>query len=482
MLHAKGRPPLSTDDLRDQRDQLKALVDLCHIYGLAVIGDVVYNHAGGPFDPQSMRFFDRPWNREWWDRDNYFVAGGGWAGGRIFDCAVDEVRAFLIDNATMYLDDFHLDGLRYDEVTVTAQNGGQQFCRDITSTLRYRRPDAVQIAEYWNWDRALPVQANGLGFDAAWGDGLRRAIRSVLASAAQGASASLNLDPVRDAVRLQPNFPARWKTVVHLENHDIVDADRENPGQTEARNVALACEPDRRCWYARSRSRAASTLLLTAPGIPMLFMGQEFLEDKPWHNNPARSDLFIYWDGVKTDANMRDFLRFMQELCWLRRSHPALRAEGCNPFYVHNLNRVIAIQRWVKTLGAMWSWSHRSTKGRNTATSCRFPWVGTGLKYLTPRLMTACRQEVASTRMSPAIPRASFLTGPRSEISRIPRRWIFLRTECSSSRATGVTPSSSRYEYCHRRAPSGPKTKRRTSRIHRYCQRYFSCFRPEAGD
>jgi 1,4-alpha-glucan branching enzyme len=351
MLRSKGKGPLSANHLRDQRDQLKALVDLCHLYGLAVIGDVVYNHAGGPFDDQSMRFFERPWNSQWWDPDSYFVSGGGWAGGRIFDYAQDEVRAFLIDNAIMYLDEFHFDGLRYDEVTVIAQNGGQRFCRDITSTLRYRRPAAVQIAEYWNWDRALPVQENGLGFDAAWGDGLRLAVRSVLAGAAQGSSASLNLDVVRDALRLPPGFPAMWKTVVHLENHDIVDADRQDPSQIQPRIAALACETDRRCWYARSRSRVASVLLLTAPGIPMLFMGQEFMEDKPWHNNPARSDLFIYWDGLATDANMRDFLRFMQELCWLRRAHPALRAEGCNPFYVHNQDRVIAVQRWMEGTG-----------------------------------------------------------------------------------------------------------------------------------
>jgi 1,4-alpha-glucan branching enzyme len=41
----------------------------------------------------------------------------------------------------------------------------------------------------------------------------------------------------------------------------------------------------------------------------------------------------------------------MQELCWLRRAHPALRAEGCNPFYVHNQDRVIAVQRWVEGVG-----------------------------------------------------------------------------------------------------------------------------------
>jgi 1,4-alpha-glucan branching enzyme len=351
MLRAKGKNELTAEHLRDQRDQLKALVDLCHLYGLAVIGDVVYNHAGGPFDDQSMRFFDRPWNREWWDPDSYFVAGAGWAGGRVFNYDVDEVRSFLIDNAIMYLEDFHFDGLRYDEVTVIAQNGGQQFCRDLTSTLRYRAPATVQIAEYWNWDRALPVQENGLGFDATWSDGLRIAIRSVLAGAAQGQSAPISWDPVRDALRLPPGFPAMWKSVVHLENHDIVDADRDDPGKIQPRIAALACAPDRRSWLARSRSRVATTLLLSAPGIPMLFMGQEFLEDKPWHNNPARTDLFLYWGGLQRDANMRDFLVFTRELCWLRRMQPAMRGEGCNPFYVHNEDRVIAVQRWIEGEG-----------------------------------------------------------------------------------------------------------------------------------
>jgi 1,4-alpha-glucan branching enzyme len=351
LLRARGHGEIGLPDLRDQRDQLKALVDLCHVYGLAVIGDVVFNHAGGPFDDQSMRFFDRPWNRDWWDGDSYFVAGDGWAGGRIFDYATDEVRAFLIDNAAIYFDDFHFDGLRHDEVTVTAQNGGKRFCADVTSTLHFRKPAAIQIAEYWNWDRALPVEDGGLGFDAAWNDALRYAVRGAIQASAAGQSAYVSLDPVRDALFRPAGFPAIWKSVMHLENHDIVDADRQDQNKVQPRIAALSCPTDRRGWYARSRARVATTLLLAAPGIPMIFMGEEFLEDKPWHNNPARTDLFIYWDGLDTDRNMRDFHVFTRELCWLRRRHPGFRGEGCNPIFVRNDDRVIAFQRWVEGEG-----------------------------------------------------------------------------------------------------------------------------------
>ena len=47
----------------------------------------------------------------------------------------------------------------------------------------------------------------------------------------------------------------------------------------------------------------ATGLLLTAPGIPLLFMGQEFLEDKHWSDSDK--DLLIYWDGLRTEKRCR---------------------------------------------------------------------------------------------------------------------------------------------------------------------------------
>ena len=59
LLAETGLPPYDTLDLRGEMNQLKALIDLCHIHGLALLLDVVYNHAGGGFGDQSMYFFDR---------------------------------------------------------------------------------------------------------------------------------------------------------------------------------------------------------------------------------------------------------------------------------------------------------------------------------------------------------------------------------------------------------------------------------------
>jgi 1,4-alpha-glucan branching enzyme len=92
-------------------------------------------------------------------------------------------------------------------------------------------------------------------------------------------------------------------------------------------------------------------LLLTSPGIPLIFMGQEFLEDKQWSDtpNPAYA---ISWRGLDScDKTMSDFLRFTRELIGLRNNQPALRGEGCNIIHVHNQNRVLVFQRWVEGAG-----------------------------------------------------------------------------------------------------------------------------------
>ena len=72
----------------------------------------------------------------------------------------------------MFLDEYHVDGLRFDEVTVIDNNGGWCFCQDLTATLRYRKPSAALIAEYWGEQRWRAVAAG-----ARRGHGLRPRLR-----------------------------------------------------------------------------------------------------------------------------------------------------------------------------------------------------------------------------------------------------------------------------------------------------------------
>jgi 1,4-alpha-glucan branching enzyme len=348
MLAGFNLPKLKTAQLSGGANQLKALVDLCHLHGIAVMFDVVYNHAGGfDGDDGSLFFWDREPTGD--NNNSLYFTNQGWAGGLSFALWKQNVRQIIINNATFLLHEFHLDGLRYDEVSVLCDlnaNNGWKFCQDLTSTLRFINPRFLQNAEFWQVNPAVvaPPGQGGAGFDVTQHDALRRAVRQAVNQASWGATANVSMTSIAQA--LYPSgFGHAWQAVTCVENHDIVKARDEN------RIPVLADGSNHRSWYARSRSRVATGLLLTAPGIPQLFMGQEFLEDKQWSDDPQSANL-LYWQGLdQGDKTMVDHLRFTREAIQLRWNLPALRGDKVNPFHVHDLNRVMAFHRWLDGIG-----------------------------------------------------------------------------------------------------------------------------------
>jgi 1,4-alpha-glucan branching enzyme len=348
MLASFGHPPLTAAQLTPGVNQLKCLIDLCHLHGIAAIFDLVYNHAGGGFDDHSLWFYDRQSNGDL--NNSLYFTDQGWAGGEIFAYWNDWVSQFLIDNACFFLSECHVDGIRYDEVRVIENNGGRAFCQHLTGSVRATKPSSVQIAEYWNPDRPSAVRppGDGLGFDAELGDGLRDALRGLLSQAAGGASAPIELGDVAATLVSPAGFDAAWRIVQCLENQDLTYAGHDGA----ARVPMLADSGDRHSWYARSRSRVATALLLTAPGIPALFMGQEILEDKPWSDSRNAATL-IWWDGLAAavDSTMRDFLQCVTDLIALRHAQPALRTNGARVSRANNFERVVVLHRWVDGSG-----------------------------------------------------------------------------------------------------------------------------------
>ena len=349
LLGAMGQPRYRVEDLRGEMNQLKTLVDLCHLYGLGVILDVVYNHAGGDFGDQSLYFFDRQ-PSQGGNRNSLYFTDVGHAGGLVFDFGKPEVRDFLIQNAKFFLDEYRIDGLRYDQVSVIDHDGaphGWSFCQDLTSTLRHHKPSVLDKAEYWNVNPyVVKAPPEGAGFDTTLTDGLRIAIRNVIGSASAPDERPLDMSGL--ARSLWPDgFHDHWRFVQGPENHDIVYNGREQ-------RVARLGDPSNpRSWYGRSRARVATGISLTAPGIPMLFMGQEFLEDKQWSDNfKFHQNLLLHWAGLDAgDKQMLDHVRFTRELIKLRWRYPGLRGQGFRVVHVHNQNRVLAFHRWVEGEG-----------------------------------------------------------------------------------------------------------------------------------
>jgi 1,4-alpha-glucan branching enzyme len=351
LLHAKGLEPYDIADLHGEMNQLKALIDLCHLHGLAVLLDVVYNHAGGEFGDESIYFFDRQ-SAAVGNRNSLYFTDRGHAGGLVFDFGKPEVRDFLIQNAKFFLDEYRVDGLRYDQVSVIDHDGaphGWSFCQDLTGTLHYGRPSTLHKAEYWDVNPLIVQRPpGGAGFDTSLTNGLRIAIRDVIGNASAPDARPLNMSGL--ARSLWPDgFNEHWQFVQGPENHDIVYAEQGR----EQRVARLGHPDDPRSWFGRSRARVATGISLTAPGIPMLFMGQEFLEDKQWSDNFVdRHDLLLHWAGLDAgDKQMLDHLRFTSELLALRWRHPGLRGQGFQVVHVDDQNRVLVFHRWVEGEG-----------------------------------------------------------------------------------------------------------------------------------
>ena len=370
LLAAKKCKPISAVNIQSGHAQLQCLVDLLHIYGIAIVFDVVYNHAGGfsvngAFDNPSFFFEDRlPMGNL--NDSLYFTDQDRGTGGLAYALWNSDVRQFLINNATWYIEELHADGFRYDEISIllsTNKDSGWNFCCDLTRTLRFLKPRLLQNAEYWQYEFndyprttqqiVTSVAAGGTGFDTVQHDGLRAAIRGAIQSASSGASATVSMSSI--AATLYPaGFAHAWQTVPCIENHDLVKAGHFPPNP---RIPTLADSSNPESWYARSRTRVAMGLLLTSPGIPQLFMGQEFLENKYWDTSPAGPNL-LGWAGINPpiggtpDTARVNHLRFTQDLIRLRWSYPALRGDNANAFHVDDINRVLAFHRWLEGTGS----------------------------------------------------------------------------------------------------------------------------------
>ena len=350
--------PYTLADIATGPAQLKVLVDLCHIYGIAVTFDVVYGHGGGfEGDDNGIYFFDRqPVGN---NNNSLYCTDAGSTGGLAFAMWNEDICRFLLDNARFYMEEFHADGFRYDEVSTLLslnRDTGWAFCRQLSSMLRSSWNRCLQNAEFWPGSQSyIPdgfapiyqaVADGGCGFDVVQHDALRNALRAAVQAASFGATSTVRMSSIAQNL-YPPGLDHGWRAVTCVENHDFVKVGA-NP-----RVPWLADSADRRSWYARSRSRLATAILLTAPGIPQIFMGQEFLEDYQWSPDTTPSVNLIWWDGLikGEDRAMVNHLRFTQDIVRLRAEYSTLRGDNVNPYWTSDVDRVLAFHRWLEGSG-----------------------------------------------------------------------------------------------------------------------------------
>ncbi len=260
-------------------------VDACHQRGLGVIQDVVYNHFGpsGNYLPRFAPILDDSMSSPWGSAIN--LAGEG----------SDEVRRFIIDNALMWLQDYHVDGLRLDAVHALVDTRAihvlEEMAVEVDALSTFlNRPISLIAESDLNDPRLIsPREAGGYGLDAQWSDDFHHALVANLTGDDSGYYADFaSLEALgkvletgffhdgtkstfrgrRHGRRLDTPTMPTWRLVVCSDNHDQIG--------NRADGARLATRETPR------QLQLAALVTLLSPYTPMVFMGEEWGATTPF--------------------------------------------------------------------------------------------------------------------------------------------------------------------------------------------------------
>lgn len=322
---------------------LKELVKQAHKAGLCVLLDIVCNHLG----PQGVSL----WRFDGWSENDgggiYFYnderAQTPWGNTRP-DYGREEVRQYLHDNALLWIEEYHFDGLRIDGTSyvrsvngqLTEESGlaeGWELLTWINDALQQDHPGGIRIAEDLNDDPWITksTRQGGAGFSTQWDYGFLRVVRECVRAVEDEQRSVGNLCRI-----LQKRYEAdAFKRVIFTECHDKIS-------QAMARVPTEIFPDDPESWWSRKRSTLAAAVAFTAPGVPMLFQGQEFLQSG-W----LRDTEPLQWERNERFAGI---MRLYRDLIHLRlnrqRNTRGLCGQGLDCFHIDEEQKVLAFRRW----------------------------------------------------------------------------------------------------------------------------------------
>ncbi len=221
------------------------------------------------------------------------------------DFAKKEVADFFVDNVFAWAVEYQVDGFRHDSVSnlraLDGQGtvpGGVPLLQRMNEVTEAARPGALLIAEDLKGAASVTGTrvSGGLGFDTQWDGGFQY---NVTAAATAATDEGRNLAAVRDALAVTYNGDP-FQRLLYVESHDTA-------GNDGARLPLRIDGADPTSLAARRRAMLAAGILLTAPGVPMMFMGQEMLEDTKFLPAPAPID----WSKATTNAGVLAFYKDM---------------------------------------------------------------------------------------------------------------------------------------------------------------------------
>lgn len=331
-------------------DACAAMIDALHAQDIAVYIDVVYNHIEGPV----------LWKWDGWSQGSHTCAIDGQTvehGGIFYYDWTDEkwytpwghnrpnyseyaVTNYITDNVWFWLEEMNCDGMRWDSTFYMRQvepGWGdivetEPFLSAVNAEADSRQSSAILVAEdLARWDAI--TQKSRFGFDSQWDDYF---VDTVRAEMKKTSDSDRDINALMYAVQGVDNGRT-WARVKFTESHD-------DAGNGQSRlNVEIDPGSDGTSWYAKKRSTLGAALALTSPGIPMLFMGQEFLETGWFDMDPDPLD----WSKVTTYGGI---WRLYRDMIHLRRNiqgiSGGLKGDNVNVYFTDTTRKMAAYHRY----------------------------------------------------------------------------------------------------------------------------------------
>lgn len=299
--------------------ELKNLIDECHGKGIRVIIDGIYNHSEASA-PLTQIDHDYWYHHEPRDPDNNW---GPEFNYEHYDEKLDIKPAwkFIGDTIRFWIGEFHLDGIRYD---AARQIANYDFMHWIVQEAK----NTASMKPFYNVAEHIPETTSITNvdgpMDGCWHDSFYHCILEHICGD------TFDLERLKDVIDCKrQGFLGATNVVNYLTNHD------HNHVMVELGNREIFDEE------AFRRVKLGVAILMTAVGVPLIWMGEEFGEYKPKQPESSKID----WTLLGNDLN-RGLFESYKGLTNLRKSNHALYTENIDFIHENPEAKVLAYTRW----------------------------------------------------------------------------------------------------------------------------------------
>lgn len=300
-------------------EELKRLIDECHARGIRVIIDGIYNHSHTD-SPLTQIDHDYWYYHEPRDPDNSW---GPEFNYEHYDDNLDLKPAwkFIGDTIIFWVKEYHIDGIRYD---AARQIDNYDFMHWITQKAK----EAAGSKPFYNIAEHIPETTSITNvdgpMDGCWHDSFYHTVLAHICGD------TFNLEELKDVLDCKrQGFMGSTNVVNYLTNHD------HDRLMVELANREIFDKA------AFKRIKLGVVLLMTAVGVPLVWMGEEFGEYHPQSTESQK----IEWNLLENDLN-RGLFEYYKGLIHLRKQNQALYTENIEFFYEDSKSKVLAYTRW----------------------------------------------------------------------------------------------------------------------------------------